>query len=109
MHTNNATTRKNEDYQGTVQIAMSSNLYKLTYDDLQTHKVSSKGAKSATGQKSWKCEKNYVIENDSRFGSLICCMLYPSCTVSLNGHLVHLKQKEGKSVTTRRNDITILC
>ena len=45
-----------------------------------------------------KWEKHFVIEKSWRFGSLICCMLYASCTVSLNSPLVYIKQVEGNNL-----------
>ena len=54
---------------------------------------------------------NYVIENNSGFGSLVCCMLYPSCIVSLNGPLVYIKQLEGNNLLHRLriSTLTIKC
>ena len=78
----------------------------LVNHDLQRRKLSSKDIRSARGQKSWKCEEESTVsEKNSKFGFLMCCMLYTYSTVSSKGPLVYLEQIEGKNLPHRTTSL----
>ena len=82
------------DYKGTVQIGMSS---KFIYDLQRQAKFERCKMCDVADVLETRRGENYILENKSGFGSLICCMRYPSCTMSLNGPFFYLKQEDGKN------------